>query len=195
MATKGVVMRKKSWMLMAALTVVVACGWGVAAAAGKMAIFSGDDYAFALVSPPGWTLDTESAADQGLQAVFYPEGRTWANSPSIAYARARPKDDAVQTVSHQVRTTLERFAERGHDDVQATPVGTIALQNGKSAAVYHFTGDKYGNYEAVAYIDEPQSLNFIVLSATDRAAFEGALGAFDALVGSYLAMGEGKAAE
>lgn len=181
-------MGKTVLSLLVLLTVAAAPGW--AASEGGMAILHGDNYAFALVAPPGWMVDTESAADQGLQAVFYPKGNSWANSPAVAYARARPKDEKVQTVSQQVRTTLARFAERGHDDVRATPVGTIPLKEGKSAAVYHFAGDDYGNYEAVAYIDEPRTLNFVVLSAADRGAFEAALEAFRVLVGSYMAMGE-----
>lgn len=185
-------MRKRllTMLVPALLTAAAVAGPGWAASEGGMAILHGDNYAFALVAPPGWMADTDSAADQGLQAVFYPKGQSWADSPAVAYARARPKDKKVQTVSQQVRTTLARFAERGHGDVRATPVGTIPLKEGKSAAVYHFAGDDYGNYEAVAYIDEPQTLNFVVLSAADRGAFEEALEAFRALVGSYMAMGE-----
>ena len=187
----GGAMRKTGLLLLALLTAAAVPGPGRAASEGGMGIIHGDEYAFALVAPPGWMVDTESAAAQGLQAVFYPKGRTWADSPAVAYGRGRPKDDKVKTVSDQVRTTLARFAQRGHDDIRAIPVGTIRLKDGKTAAVYHFTGDQYGNYEAVAYIDEPRTLNFIVLSAADRAAFEEALGPFRALAASYMAMGEG----
>lgn len=176
--------------LITLLAVAALPGSGWAASEGGMGIIHGDDYAFALVAPPGWVVDIESAAAQGLQAVFYPKGETWADSPAVAYGRGRPKDDRVKTVSEQVRATLDRFAQRGNDDVRAAPAGTIRLKDGKTAAVYHFTGDRYGNDEAVAYIDEPKTLNFIVLSAADRAAFEGALDAFQALVGSYMAMGQ-----
>ncbi len=183
-------MRKNGWILLLMLAGAVVWGWGTAATGEEMAILQGDDYAFALVTPPGWVLDTRSAADQGLQAVFYPKGETWAGSPAVAYARSRPKDDHVQTISQQVRQTLDRFRERGHTDVRATPVGTIEFKDGQ-AAVYHFTGDQYGNYEAVAYIDASRTIQFIVLSADDRAAFEASLGPFERLVASYMAMGEG----
>ncbi|HMO23278.1 MAG TPA: hypothetical protein PKC98_20140, partial [Candidatus Melainabacteria bacterium] len=48
-----------------------------------------------------------------------------------------------------------------------------------------FTGDKFGNYEAVGYVPENKVVVNIVLTARNKAAFEEGLTPFRKLVESY----------
>src|SRR5262249_2754188 len=46
-------------------------------------------------------------------------------------------------------------------------------------------GDKFGNFEATAYIQAKGSIQFFTLSARDQDSFQRALSAFDSVVTSY----------
>jgi len=41
---------------------------------GGVGLAYGKDHAYFLKAPPGWMLDTESGAEQGIFAAFYPKG-------------------------------------------------------------------------------------------------------------------------
>lgn len=152
----------------------------------------GEDHAFALAAPPGWVLDTISGVFQGLHQVFYPRGETWSSSPVVAYSRARTKNAKVRTVQDQVSDTLADFRP-GSPNIKAEHAGVIPLGPKKEAQIYHFTGDQWENFEAVAYIDEPKTINFIVLSSRDHSVFNRSLGAFKNLVRSYVFVGDNAA--
>ncbi|MFX0202900.1 MAG: hypothetical protein ACFFCW_42900, partial [Candidatus Hodarchaeota archaeon] len=53
----------------------------------------GEDHAFSVTAISGWVLDNQSGVRQGLHMVFYPVGRTWADSPVIIYGRAVSKSE------------------------------------------------------------------------------------------------------
>src|SRR6185295_8947918 len=65
----------------------------VAAAQNDSGIIYGKNYSFALMAPKGWVLDTTSGRQQGLQAVFYPNGSSWKNGAAVMYANVYQKTD------------------------------------------------------------------------------------------------------
>ena len=153
---------------------------------GGVGILYGPDHAFSFQAPPGWMLDNESGVNQGLHAVFYPKGTTWADAATVAYARAAAKDNEITDVPALVRFNVDSFHQNGSPKYQATFVKEIPLARGKRAVqVYHFTGDAWGNYEAVGYVDEARTIDFVVLSCRSKKAFDAALPAFEALLASY----------
>lgn len=155
-----------------------------------LGIIYGANHAFSLTAPKGWMLDNESASDQGLHAVFYPKGKDWQDSPVVAYARAATLSEKVKSVEDQVKITVAGFHRDGSLDYKAEKVKTITTDTGKVAVIYHFTGDEWGNSEAVAYFLEAKTINFIVMNSRKVADFEKALPAFEALAKSYKFMGD-----
>jgi hypothetical protein len=51
--------------------------------------------------------------------------------------------------------------------------------------VRRLSGDKFGNFESIAYLGEEKAYVMIVLSSRDRALYEKSQGAFEQFVGSY----------
>jgi hypothetical protein len=147
-------------------------------------LLHGPSHAFSFSAPAGWILDNESGASQGLHAVFYPEGESWHSSPVMAYARAFAKTSSISSPAALVADTLQSFR-------QSSPNGaahlreTLVLSDDRVAQIYFFSGDDFGNLEAVAYISESRTINFFVLSARNEAVFQSSLAAFRDLVRSY----------
>lgn len=152
-------------------------------------IVYGDGFGFNIKAPKGWTLDNSSGVQQKLNAVFYPNGSNWSDSPIVAYAQSRPKTPTVQTGDDAAKETIRHFREDGGSpNYQGTLFKTLKTDAGKDATLYRFSGDKWGNQEVAAYLVEKERINFFVMSSQDKKLFEESLPAFEALVKSYLPM-------
>ena len=136
---------------------------------GKGMLFGGD-HAFFVTAASGWVLDNQSGVGQGLHMVFYPADKTWANSPVIIYGRAVPKYE-VPTIKSQVERTVEDFHKKGSPDYMGERQPSIKLSNGKPIELYHFSGDQWGNYEAAAYYDEKDTINYLIFNARTKESF------------------------
>jgi hypothetical protein len=147
-------------------------------------ILYGKDHAFAMTAPPGWILDNKAGVAQGLHQVFYPKGYSWGNSPVIAYSRARSKGAKLLTIEDQVADTVKDF-QTDSPNIKAVLVATLALKDGRTATIYHYTGDKWNNYEAVAYIEEKKTINFVVLSSRTKEWFDKSQDTLRAIMESY----------
>jgi hypothetical protein len=148
-------------------------------------VIRGPGFAFSLKSPEGWVIDSKSGVGQGLPAVFYPKGGSWEESPVIAYARSRPRTRKVSSIEQAVQYLTETFHHEGFPKYQGEYIRTMRTDSGKEAVIYHFTGDKWGDYEATAYFLEGRTIDFVTLSARSEKEFRGALPAFEKLVASY----------
>lgn len=155
---------------------------------GNGGILLGDDFGIGFQAPPGWVLDNKSGVNQGLDAVFYPVGQTWKGSPIVAYCRFRPVTDKIKTAADVVRDTLADLHEQGNPHSKATKMAPLKLSLGATAQIYYYTGDSYGNYEAAAYIVEPKTINFFILTSRKKDLFTKSIPAFHALVKSYFLM-------
>jgi len=145
----------------------------------------GADHAFYISVPKGWVLDNESGVRQGLHMVLYPVGYTWMNSPVIAYGRSVSKASNIHTIDDQVKLTIKDFKDNGSPDYRVDGTDKITLSNGQVAHIYYFSGDQWGNYEAVGYIEEETSINFLVYHAKTKQVFEKTLPSFRAMLFSY----------
>ena len=175
---------------MRSLLVIGLAAFAVQAAAQSCApcILYGEDHAILLKAPAGWIGDDRSGRNQGLHVVFYPVGSSWKDSHVVAYVRVRPKDHRIQSVQDLVEDTLNDFRTSGSPRIRATKAPPLHTKRGREAQVYHFTGDAWGNYEAVAYFEEPKTINFIVLNARTKEAFERSLPSLQGLVHEYFLM-------
>lgn len=149
----------------------------------------GVDHAFFITAAKGWVLDNESGVEQGLHMVFYPAGYTWSNSPVIAYGRKVSKTGKIKSVKDQVEATVNQFHENGSPNYSVTKESSITLPNGGKAPVYHYAGDKWGNFEAVAYFEEKNTINFLVFNARGKTDFDSYLPAFEQMAATYWSTG------
>ena len=152
-------------------------------------IVYGTNHAFSFKAPKGWMLDNESGVSQGIHAVFYEKGGSWQKSKAVAYARAADRG-TVKTAADQVAKTIADFRKNGNDKYDGKKVKTVKTESGKDGEIYHFSGDKWGNFEAVAYFVEEKTINFVVFNSRDEKLFNDALPAFEELAKSYLFVGE-----
>jgi len=157
-------------------------------------IIYGKNYSFALTAPKGWVLDTNSGRQQGLQAVFYPKGSSWKNGAAVMYANVYQKNDptkeSAQTViANDVADFKKDSPSLKVVDADSMPTRTDARSKDKKATVKYFTGDRNGNSEAVAYVDEGNLVVMLVLNARSQKDFEDSLPAFKEFVGSYFFFG------
>lgn len=151
---------------------------------GGRGLLFGNGHAFSVKAKSGWVLDNQSGVSQGLHMVFYPKGSSWQKSKVIIYGRSVSKS-MVPTIKDQVKKTINEFVSNGSEDFKATEQSIIVLKNNKKAKIYLYTGDKFGNYEAVAYIKEVDSINFIVFNARDKETFDNYLDDFYQIIDSY----------
>src|SRR5580700_8991627 len=148
-------------------------------------VVRGKDYAFEIKAPRSWVLDNGAAKNQGLNLVFYPTGTNWETSKAVIYVRVRTNGTALRNIADQVNDTLRNLRETGSPNVTVKHAKTLTTQDASKAEIYYFAGDKFGNFEATAYIQARGSIHFITLSARDEGSFRQAISAFDAVVTSY----------
>jgi hypothetical protein len=153
-------------------------------------IVYGSDHAFSLKAPKGWMLDNESGVNQRLVVVFYPKGSNWQDSAIIAYAGSRPRTEKIVTADDAAKFAVEDFRAKGSPKYEGKRIKVIKADSGREAVIYHFSGDKFGNSEAIAYFPEEKTINFLVMNSRDPKLFADSLEAFEALAKSYTFMGD-----
>lgn len=151
----------------------------------KTGMLFGEDFVFYMTAPSGWVLDNQSGVKQGTHMVFYPEGGTWENSPVVAYGNSTPLTDEIGSVEDFVKKTVQEFRQGGSFFIKSLKQKKISLAEGKKAEIYYFSGDQWANYEAVGYIREKKTINFLVYSARDKSVFEANLDKFFEILRSY----------
>jgi len=145
----------------------------------------GTDHAFYFTAPTGWILDNQSGVQQGLHMVFYPAGQTWKDSPVIAYGMSAAKGPQLESIEDQVKRTVEDFLSNGSPNYTAEAKEVVNLPDGKTAKIYFFSGDQWGNYEAAGYIEEIETINFLVYNAKTKSDFDKNLSSFKSILTSY----------
>jgi hypothetical protein len=148
-------------------------------------VIRGKEFAFEVKAPRSWVLDNEAAKQQGLNLVFYPTGADWHSSKAVIYVRVRSNDSNIRNIDAQVEDTLRNLRSNGSPNASAKYVKSLTTQDASKAKVYYYTGDKYGNFEASAYVQAKGSIHFLTLSARDQETFQRAMPAFNSIVTSY----------
>jgi hypothetical protein len=145
-------------------------------------IVYGQDHSFIISAPKGWVLDNQSGQSDGLQAVFYREGQTWSGASAVLYANVALKSD-------EATSTLEKTIEK-NPTLSVKDGPRLKTQEGRIPVVKDFGGDRFGNFERIAYLDESKVVVFLVLSARTKKEFEASLKAFAELVATYNFLGD-----
>src|SRR5262249_15025997 len=139
-----------------------------------------------VTAPEGWVFDSTSGVDQGLHAVMYRKGSSWEKASEVMYLNfgrlkaGQSLDDFIAgDIADQERESPELAADRSEP---------IALVGGAKAELRIFTGDKWKNHEAVAYVAQDSGVAIFVLSCRTEDGFSTSLAAFKDLVRSSALM-------
>jgi hypothetical protein len=144
-------------------------------------IVYGDEIGVGVSAPPGWVFDSTSGTPQGLHGVMYPEGSSWADATEVMYVNLASMGEG-QELDGFVREAIARNRERS-PNLQVIEAEPIEIEGGGTAVVRHYFGDKWGNWEAVAYAAKGRSVAIYVLSCRTRPGFQGSLDDFRSMVG------------
>jgi len=148
-------------------------------------IVYGADHAFTVVAPKGWVLDNQAGVKEGLHAVFYPFGSSWAKSTRVMYANtASKKVKGQETLAELMRYDVENFRKK-FPKLATEDIGTWETKAKEKARVINFTNEDPELFEAVAYIDAPTVIVVFVLSADSQKEFEDSLPSFRTLLREY----------
>jgi len=154
-------------------------------------IVYGAHFAFAVKAPKGWLFDNRSGVAQGLHAVAYRTGETFAKSDSLMYARgSNPDPDAARTLEQFIAGDLADF-RKNSSGVQTFAITPVELADGTQARVVGYRGDQWGNVEAVAYAEHAGAIYVLVLTTRSQARFDADLPAFLEFVRSVMPMERG----
>lgn len=149
------------------------------------ALLYGHNHSYYLTAPIGWIMDNESGREQGMTAVFYPKGSSWADGETVMYttyinfdsAKNETLNDIISFDSIQFKTASPQLLVRKQKPLQ--------IGKKKRAIIYTYSGDMNGNYETVAYIPEKKGVVMIVISSSNKNGCTNNNKAFEALVRSY----------
>lgn len=144
----------------------------------------GKNHAFKITATAGWVIDNENAVSQGIHMAFYPKQETWAKSPVIMYGRSIPTSQ-MPNIKSIVDQTVRDFHRNNSPNYKSKKQNVITLPEGKKAEIYYYSGDKWGNYEAVAYIQEQDTINYLVFNSRRKDSFDKYLSDFYETVKSY----------
>jgi hypothetical protein len=157
---------------------------------GNSGIIYGKNHAFSLTAPQGWVLDNTSGVDQGLHAVFYKKGESWAKAVEVMYVNtASLEDDAHRTLEQLIRYDIDHF-NSNYPDLLISDEKDIIINDRAIARVKYLSGESYGNFEALAYIDAGKTGVMIILTCRTKVGFDNSLAAFQDLVKSFFFMTE-----
>jgi hypothetical protein len=156
----------------------------------KTGIIYGKNHAFSLTAPKGWVLDNKSGVSQGLHAVFYEEGQSWKDAVTVMYANtASLENDAHKTLDQLIEYDLNNFKKQ-YPGIIITDGKDVLIDDKILAKVKYLSGQTYGNYEAMAYINAGKTGVMIIMTSRTKEGFENSLTAFEALIKSYLFMSD-----
>ena len=139
---------------------------------------------FALAEPSGWKIDSESGKKDGAPVVYYPRGGSWEASSVVMYANsAIKKCQPSPALRSFIESEVREFKQRS-PGVKISDVGSLDA-DGRKVILRKYEGDRFGNHELVAYIEEKTAIVSITISAKSAQEFKDSYPAFKELVTSY----------
>lgn len=156
----------------------------------KSGIIYGKNHAFSLTAPQGWVLDNRAGVSQGIHAVFYREGTSWAEAETVMYANTASLEIPAHTTLDELITfDIENFTSH-YADLKIEDAPSILIEEDNYARIKYLSGDSYGNYEAIAYIDAGKTGVMLIVSSRTNEGFNASLDAFHDLINSYFFIAE-----
>lgn len=152
---------------------------------GQFTILYGDNHAFGITPPRGWTVDDTAGLGSKIRVVLYPHGQKWDSAPTVMYVNPlHQKVDSRASLLKLIDREVASFAKRVPQG-RVTPGTALRTGKSKAAEVRYFAPTGGAPLEAVAYVAEDDLVMLLVLSSRDAAGFKRHLPAFESLVTSY----------
>lgn len=147
-------------------------------------IIYGTNYSFLISAQGDWILDNESGRPNGVNVVFYPKGSNWKKSDVVMYINTTTKNEKQNDISNYIKLEIKNLKEK-HRKIQITKSNEIYTMDKKKVTIYYVSGDNYGNYEAIGYLDEKNVIVVFVLSSRTKNGFIENIAKFEELIKSY----------
>lgn len=162
--------------------------WSIAVFAadeGGGGIVYGSGIGILVSAPEGWMFDNESGVPQGLDAVMYPKGSTWRNAEVMIYVNT--SKGGGESLDSFIAGEMESF-KKISPEIKAEKAEPITLKDGVTADVRFFTGDKWGNFECIAYVTKSESVAIFVISSKNRDGLTKNIDVFRSMVSKSVLM-------
>ncbi len=170
----------RAHLLLLLVGIVVLQGAALAQSAAEP---DGELLSYELIPPMGWVLDQENDAVQGALAVLYPKGSTWDDATAVMRVDVTEKGEGENLHDRMQEDSLRLMKDAPGTAI--TPLPSMRTVDGRTAVLRQRVNAVTGNHEAIAYIEEQESVISLVLSARTDEAFTVALRDFEFLVGSF----------
>jgi hypothetical protein len=128
----------------------------------------GPTAAFEIRAPHDWVLSNEAGQGQDLPCVLYLQGSTWAESPVVMYAKIAGTNYTDSQAF--ARWAITQF-QKESPGFRYKRVEAGRTRDNHSFIVNEYRGGLYNNVERVAYVQLPNAVAYIVLSARDEATY------------------------
>jgi hypothetical protein len=136
--------------------------------------------AISISAPKGWDFDASSGSEQGMLAVMYPHGSSWAESETAIYVGASTLKNN-ETLDSYIARDIERN-KKTSPSMLVISENPIRLKGNSTAQIRIFAIDR-GRYEAIAYIvGENPNLMLVVLTCSKKASFDQYISGFRKVV-------------
>lgn len=139
---------------------------------------------YTTTAPKGWKLDNNAGKPNKICLVAYPEGSSWEKGETVIYFNTSAKGQSKGSRNLNGMIDYDIANHKKSNPRLEIKDGEPISVDGHQILTKYFFGDK-NNFEAVAYIDEPKAVVFVVLSSRTRDGFEKSLPALKEIVGNY----------
>jgi hypothetical protein len=152
---------------------------------GALTILYGDNHAFGIVPPEGWTVDDSSGINSKIRVVLYPIGEKWDTAPTVMYVNPlHQQAGSTMSLKQMIDKDVASFAQKAPKG-KVTTRPSLKTSKSQVAEVRWFSPTGGPPLEAVAYVAEDNLVMLLVLSSRDAEGFKRHLPAFESLVASY----------
>jgi hypothetical protein len=148
-------------------------------------LFYGPNNAYYLTAPTGWVMDNEVGKEQGMTAVFYPEGSNWVDGETVMYTTFANYDSTKnETLKEFILNDSIRFKQNSFKPTISRQK-SIVIGKEKKAIVYTFSDHDNKHYEMIAYMGESKGVVMVVMTSTNKNGCINNYKSFQSLVKSY----------
>jgi hypothetical protein len=151
----------------------------------RTGLLYGHNNAYYLTAPLGWVMDNENGKEEGLTAVFYPQGSTWTEAETVMYTTFTNFDSTKnETVKDVIKSDSVNFKLHA-PQLKIRKLDPVKIGKHKQALIYSYSGEAEGYYEEVAYIAEKKGTVMIILSSKNKNGCVNNHKSFESLIRSY----------
>jgi hypothetical protein len=138
-----------------------------------------------LPAVPGWHQDLDASYHDAVNALV-PDGYTFANAPTVMYAKAMYKPRAPELKSVAMLIDEDKQKSLQDDPHQSiASAGEMVTAAGNRLKTYTFFPQGQGNWERVAYGQEGAYYLIFAVSSRTKAGYEKALAAYQFMIAHY----------